>query len=418
MMIAPAAGAESGTMQAPAIADGGHLRNSAVSGGIPIAPSARIFTTCDVTHLLVIQHLRRHLAAGSIRDYLIWYPTENNQAIDQFMTSIISSADFADSLDIRHGASLQPRTHGLMQWLLESPRRLRADATMLRRWMDRNGIAEETAELWTAEPFHFNVIFARGMLRRATHVKIPHCFNLEDVMSPGLKDNTEAPWREASWAKKHIYFPWLRWTSGMNMRLDKIVYDRAYTFAAPSPWSANSVDLSSLISVDAFASTYRSLPSAMRAEVDAALESIRAGAKPLVLLLLFGFGAGDEFRELYQRSIARLFTEHATELQNCTLAVKVHPNTEGDQERIFTEWLKANVPAQIHEIRHRLNLEFMLPQLKPDYVMAGLCGSLPVVRDLGAGRPIMLAEWLEYYLAENPGERHAVTQFLRGIEIW
>ena len=418
MMIAPAAGAESATMQAPGIADGGHLRNSAVSGGIPIAPSARIFTTCDITHLLVIQHLRRRLAAGSIRDYLIWYPTENNRAIDELMTSIISSADFADSLDIRHGASLQPRPHSRMQWLLESPRRLRADATMLRRWMDRNGIIEETAELWTAEPFHFNVIFARGMLRRARHVKIPHCFNLEDVMSPGIKHNAEAPWREASWAKKHIYFPWLRWTTGMNMRLDKIVYDRAYTFAAPSPWSANSVDLSSLISVDAFASTYRSLPSAMRAEVDAALGSIRAGAKPLVLLLLFGFGAGDEFRELYQRSIARLFTGHAAELRNCTLAVKVHPNTEGGQERIFIEWLKTNVPAQIHEIHHRLNLEFMLPQLKPDYVMAGLCGSLPVVRDLRAGRPIMLAEWLEYYLAEHPGERHAVTQFLRGIEIW
>jgi hypothetical protein len=414
----PAIGAESMAMQAPAITDGGHLRNSAVSGRISIAPSARIFTTCDVTHLLVIQHLRRHLPAGSIRDYLIWFPTENNRVVDELMTSVISSADFADSLDIRHGASLQPRAHGPIQWLLEAPRRLRADAAMLHRWMDRNGIAEETTELWTAEPFHFNVIFARGMLRRAIHVKIPHCFNLEDVMSPSLKDSAEAPWREASWAKKLIYFPWLRWTSGMNMRLDKIVYDRAYTFAAPSPWSANSVDLSSLISVDTFASTYRSLPSAMRAEVDAALRPIRAGAKPLVLLLLLGFGAGDEFRELYQRSIARLFTEHAAELRNCTLAVKVHPNTQGDQERIFTEWLKTNVPAQIHEIRHRLNLEFMLPQLKPDYVIAGLCGSLPIVRDLRAGRAIMLAEFLDYYLAENAKARQWVPKFLQGIEVW
>jgi hypothetical protein len=418
MTITPAAGAEGTTMQTSVTADDGHLRNSATPGRAPIASSARIFTTCDITHLLVIQHLRRHLPSTSIRDYLIWYPTENNRSIDEFMSSIISRADFADNLDIRHGASLQPRTHGRMQWLLESPRRLRADATMLHRWMERNGIAEEDTELWTAEPFHFNVIFPRGMLRRSIHVKIPHCFNFEDAMSPSLKDNVEAPWRRAPWAKKHIYFPWLRWTSGMDMRLDKIVYDRAYTFAAPSPWSANSVDLSSLISVDAFASTYRGLPSAMRAEVETILGPIRAGAKPLVLLLLFGFGAGDESRELYQRSIARIFTEHATELRNCTLAVKVHPNTQGDQERPFTEWLKTNVPAQIHEIHHRLNLEFMLPQLKPDYVMAGLCGSLPIVRDLHAGRAIMLAEFLDFYLAQNPTARQWVPQFLQGIEVW
>jgi hypothetical protein len=418
MTITPAAGAEGTTMQTSATADDGYLRNSATPGRVPIASSARIFTTCDITHLLVIQHLRRHLPSMSIRDYLIWYPTENNRSIDEVMTSVISSADFADSLDIRHGASLQPRTHSRAQWLPESPRRLRADATMLHRWMDRNGIAEETTELWAAEPFHFNVIFARGMLRRAIHVKIPHCFNFEDATSPSLKEKTEAPWREAPWAKKYLYFPWLHWMSGMNMRIDRIVYDRAYTFAEPSPWSANSVDLSSLISIDAFARTYRGLPPGMRAEVESMLAPIRAGAKPLVLLLLFGLGAGDELRELYQRSIARLFTEHATELRNCTLAVKVHPNAQGDQERVFTEWLKTNVPAQIHEIRHRLNLEFMLPQLSPDYVMAGLCGSLPIVRDLRAGRAIMLAELLDAYIAEHRQARGWMAQFMRGIEVW
>ena len=53
-------------------------------------------------------------------------------------------------------------------------------------------------------------------------------------------------------------------------------------------------------------------------------------------------------------------------------------------------------------MRHPLNLEFMLPQLRPDYVVAGLCGSLPIVRDLGAGRPIMLAEWLDIILRNGP----------------
>jgi hypothetical protein len=414
MMIGPAAGVEGAKTRSPAPADG--RLNAEVRARPPIAPTARIFTTCDITHLLVIQHLRRHLPA--MPDYLIWYPMENNRFIDEFMSSIIAGAGFADTLDIRHGASMQPRRHSGAQWLLESPRRLRADGAMLRRWLHRNGIAEENTELWAAEPFHFNVILPRGMLRRATHVKIPHCFNFEDAMSPSLKNDVEAQWRKASWAKKHLYVPWLRWTSGMNMRIDKIVYDRAYTFAEPSPWSENSVDLTSLISIDAFARTYRGLPSGMRAEVEAMLGPIRAGAKPLVLLLLFGFGAGDAIRKLYQRSMVRLFAERAAELRNCTLAVKVHPNTQGEQERVFIAWLKANVPAQVHEIQHRLNLEFMLPQLSPDYVMAGLCGSLPILRDLRVGRAIMLAELLDAYIAEHPQARGWVSQFKRGIEIW
>ena len=84
----------------------------------------------------------------------------------------------------------------------------------------------------------------------------------------------------------------------------------------------------------------------MRAEVDAMLAPIRAGAKPLVLLLLFGFGAGEDIRELYQRSIARLFTERAAELRNCTLAVKAHPNTQGEQERISLNGSKRTSPRK------------------------------------------------------------------------
>ena len=60
----------------------------------------------------------------------------------------------------------------------------------------------------------------------------------------------------------------------------------------------------------------------------------------------------------------------------------------------------------------------MLPQLSPDFVIAGLCGSLPIVRDLRAGRAIMLAELLDIYLAERPKARQWVPQFLQGIEVW
>jgi hypothetical protein len=221
-----------------------------------------------------------------------------------------------------------------------------------------------------------------------------------------------------SWPKKHVFLPWQRWVSGVDMRMERVAYDCAYTFALRSPWSDNSVDLSALISLDAFSRTYQNLPAAMRAEVESELAPIQGGPRPLVLLLLFGLGDDDAYRTIYQRSVARIFAAHASELRGCTLAVKVHPGANGKQERLLFDWLRVNVPAQVHEIRHRLNLEFMLPQLQPDYLIAGLCGSLPVVRDLRIGRPIIIAEWLDLYLAEYPWQRQAVSEFLRGIEIW
>jgi hypothetical protein len=378
----------------------------------------RIFTACHGTQLLVIQHLRRHLQRPPSREFLIWHPLDDNPSIDRFMRSVASEAGFDGVLDIRDIESLRPRTQGSLAWWFESARRLRCDAGTLHAWMAANGIDEAAVELWADEPMHLNVILSRGTLSQSVHVKIPHCFNFEDAMTPHLVSNFEAKWHKAPWAKKHIYYPWLRLSSRVDMRLDRIAYDRAYTFAMPSPWSANSVDVSKLISIDAFADTYRGLPPSMRAEVDASLEPIRAGAKPLVLLLLFGLGSDDATRTMYQQTMLRIFSEHAAELQGCSLVVKWHPAGGGEQERIFTEWLRTNVPAQIHEIRHRLNLEFMLPQLNPDYVMAGLCGSLPIVRDLRAGRAIMLAELLDAYIAEHPQARGWVTQFLRGIEIW
>ena len=388
------------------------------SSQVPAAKLTRIFAACHGTQLLVIQHLRRHLQRPPAREFLIWHPFENNPAVDRFMNAIVTEAGFDGTLDIRDFESLRPRMQGPLTWWFESVRRLRSDADALRAWMLANDIDEATAELWTDEPIHFHAIIPRAVFSRARQIKMPHCFNLEDCMSAEAKGSFDARWTSVSRAKKFLFLPWQRWTSGVDLRMERIVYDRAYTFDSPSPWSANSVDASGLISLDAFAGTYSGLPGAMRAEVDGLLKQIRQSPGPLVLLLLFGLGSDDAFRTLYQRSIARIFAEHAAQLQDCSLVVKWHPGATGEQEPSLVEWLRTNVPAQIHEIRHPLNLEFMLPQLRPDYVVAGLCGSLPIVRDLGAGRPIIISEWLDQYLAERPGEGHAVTQFLRGIEVW
>jgi hypothetical protein len=329
---------------------------------------------------------------------------------------VISTAGFADTLDIRDFESLRPRNHGRSAWWFESARRLQQDAAAIRGWMKKRGIVEADVELWADDPIHFYVSFSRGVLRKSRHVKIPHCFNLEDDTIPEFKRKLEAEWRATPWPKKFILQPWQRRMSGVDLRMDRVVYDRAYSFDRPSCWAETNVDVSGLISIAAFEKTYQSLPAETRAEVEAILAPIRAGRRPLVLLLLFGLGP--ELRRLYEIAMARIFSERASEWKDCSLAVKVHPAARGIEEQVFIDWLKSNVPAQVHPISHALNLEFMLPQLQPDYVLAGLCGALPIVTRLQVGHAVALSELIDAYLQDHPDERQATRKFLRGIEVW
>jgi hypothetical protein len=138
----------------------------------------------------------------------------------------------------------------------------------------------------------------------------------------------------------------------------------------------------------------------------------------LVLLLLFGLGSDSGLRRVYQKSVSRIFSERATELKNCSLAVKVHPGADGTQERAFIDWLKGNIPAQVYPIIHSLNLEFMLPQLRPDYVWAGPCGAMPIVRRLKVARPIVLPEITEELCRRAPADGNSYLDVVQGIEAW
>lgn len=378
----------------------------------------RIFSVSHGTQLLVIQHLRCHLQLPKAREFLVWHPLGGNPLIDRFMQSIIETANFEAVFDVRHFESLRPRTESAIKWWFESTRRLRCDARYVRQWMKTHDILDEEVELWADDPIHFNVNFFRGFFRKARHVKFPHGFDYEDETMPETKKRFEAKWHSVSWVKRNLFWPWQTLWSGVELRLERCVVDTSYTFDRPSPWGRKSVDVSELISMDAFAKTYHVLPSGIRAEIDAILEPIRTSQKPLVFLLLFGLGPDDSIRIMYQQAVARIFTERASELRNCTLVVKWHPGATGSQEKILLAWLRANVPARIHEIRHPLNLEFMLPQLRPNYVVAGLCGSLPIVRTLGAGKPILLADLRDSYIEANAAQRAWAMQFQQGIEIW
>jgi hypothetical protein len=389
-------------------------RLSGAAGG----GNARVFTACQGTQLMVVQHLRRHLPAPDCRDFLLWHPYENIPFIDRFMAAVISDAGFADTLDIREFESLRKRTHSAFAWLIESPRRLRSDSYAVQQWMQRNQLLNDQIELWADDPIHFNVNFSRGYFRAARHVRIPHCFDQENVLNIAYGAAMERQGSDALSSSRRAFLAWQRCASGVDLRPERVACDRAYTFDRPFPAVKRNLDVSHLISLKAFTETYNTLPTAIREQVASALQPIVASRKPLVLLLLFGLGRDPELRGLYERAVDRIFSEHARELTGCSLAVKVHPSSSGAQERAFIERLRMSLPVELHVIDHGLNLEFMLPQLRPDYVVAGVCGGLPVVRRLRVGRPVVLSEFIDLCLRQHPVEKRDVLAYLADVEIW
>jgi hypothetical protein len=300
-------------------------------------------------------------------------------------------------------------------WWFESAHRLSRDAAVVRNWLAQSRITLDQAEVWADDPMHVYVHLIRGMLRAADQVKIPHCFNQEDSTVAAWKGRLQKAWRGGSPLRRHVFRAWQRWVSGVDLRMERVVYRRAYTFDMPSPWSRDSRDVSDLISVPAFDATYRSFSQSARDEVDAILGPIRAARRPLLLLLLFGLSP--ELRLAYQVAVTRVFTQRS-ELKNCSFAVKVHPGTNGPEEQRFFAWLEDNLPVPVHRIVHPLNLEFMLPQLRPDYVLAGPCGALPVIRRLGIGRPVALPEVTDEMCRMLPAEAGAFRSIVRSMECW
>lgn len=395
------------------------LEETASADPLATAPrrSIRIFTACHGTQLLVIQHLRRHLDRPLARELLFWCPLDDSQVGAAFLESVIPSAGFDSTFDARSLQSFQAREGGSVKWWFESARRLRHDASVVRSWLAQNSESGEALELWADDPIHFNVLFCKALFQEARQVKYPHCFNLEDSTCSDYRQMIVENASNSSWVKRRLFWPWLNLLSGCDLDPGRtMTYDLGYTFDQPSCWAAESVDVSQLISLKRFEETLSTLPLALRQEMKAIVGPIQDGRRPLVLLLLFGLDGVSQ--EAYRRSLARVFRTRSNELRNCTLAIKVHPAARGVEEEALFEWAAANLPVDVFPIRSVLNLEFMLPLMQPDFVLAGPCGALPIVRRLGVSRAIVLPEILDIVDERFPAERANSARLVEGLEVW
>jgi len=378
----------------------------------------RIFTVYHVTQLMVVLHLRHHLRLPKAREFLIWTPMVESSPMERFMREVIPAAGFDATLDIRDFESLRPRTQGPLSWWFESARRLRKDARAVREWLEKHSIDEADAELWADDPIHLNVIFLKGLLRHARQIKFPHGFNLEDSSTPAYRERLAAKLRGVSLAKRTLFLPWLKLVSDFEGAPDRILtYAEGYTFDQPSCWAPQSIDVSHLVSIEAFKETYENLPQAIRTGIEAMLAPVNAEAKPVILLLLFGLSPSA--RAAYQIAMSRVFQERRSSFEQRVLLVKTHPAAaSGGEEELFFRWLDSVSPCKVHVLRHPLNLEFLLPLVKLDSVLAGPCGALPMLRRVRSGRPVVLSEVTEELIRAFPDERDTYEKLIAGIEAW
>jgi len=282
--------------------------------------------------------------------------------------------------------------------------------------MRANRIRENESELWSDDPLHFNVVFAKALLRRARQVKIPHAFNLEDGTCCSYRDGLLKK-TAASLAKRLLFWPWIRLASSCDFRSETVFrYDSGYSFDRPSCWANAAIDASGLISARAFMETLETLPIELRTQVHSSAAQLRTCPRPVVLVLLFGLTA--ELAAAYRESLSRIFAERALSLRECTVAVKVHPGSSGSEEAGFIAWAKANLPAEVVPIYTLVNLELMLADMAPDFILAGPCGALPVAQRLGLGAPIVLPEIMAELCRAFPGDAACFNEMVVGMESW
>lgn len=378
---------------------------------------ARIYSVTQGTQLLVVQHLRLHLDLPPAEEYLIWYPLNDSPWVDVFMREVIASAGFTATLDVRALQSLAPRRHSAVEWLFEAPRRLAVDAKYIRNWLGEVGAMEGDVELWLDDPIHFNVVFLRALLARATQIKFPHCFNIEDAGGVGYRHRYEVKMRrENSWLRRG-FCRWLRLLTGCDFNPESLLsYDHAYSFDVPSSWSSRQLDVSHLVSLERLAETYRSLPHALRIDIEEQLRPLGNAKGPVALLLLFGLTPTASHS--YRQAMTRVFAEHGDLLRGGVLGIKVHPGARGPEEEEFFSWARASLPVEVIPLRTVMNLELLLPILLPDFVFAGPCGALPVLRTLEVSRPIVLSEVTEELCRSHPTEAEDFRRLVQGMEVW
>ena len=332
----------------------------------------------------------------------------------------------------RHDRIAKPwpmhRTRGLKQALVEQlqglNRRLellsnhRRDAREIRHTLQAHLATGRVKEVWTDEPGNHPMRLVHGLFPKATHVKFPHAFCLEDPSSFLFREQVLEEWREEATWRRNAFWHLARMYSSVRFNLQLgSCFDRAYTFDVESPWSDKSVDVSRLVTSSEMVRAYGALPAALRREIESQVNAA-SGGNHLQWALLLLFELDERARAKYVQAMVRIVQQHPDAFGNLQFVVKPHPlNRDGQPELLAQELSQAlNKPVTIFNCA--LSLDILWSVVPARLVFAGPCGALPVARRLGAATTIVLREILDEWKHRHPGYAHYYDLIVDGIDVW
>ncbi len=384
----------------------------------------RICAAVSTTQLLPLIHLLRYQPEENCQDILLWDTSVMGVSAEEgatLMKAVAESYPFAATYRLKNFKISTPRTAGTVGWPFQFLLRHRHDSQILKKLLIPHLKGNPQVEIWTDEPIHSPMRFIHGMFPSACHVKIPHAFNLELFANKFYRATMLEQSKSKATIPRKILWKINNLISGISYDTETgLIFDRAYTFNRPSPWSDNSVDMSQTITLENMKEIYRYLPKYLQSEIENKIQSVSSSPKkPWILLLLFGISTL-EGKQIYRNAINRIFQEKPELFSGRQLVLKPHPTGPTKLSLELVEELSHDLPIEVSFFDCRLNLDVLWHLIPADIVLAGPCGALPIVNRLGVARSLVVKEILEdffNFLPEDSNEFKAFREMLEVIEI-
>lgn len=386
--------------------------------------SVRICAAVSTTQLLPLIHILRHQPEVNCQDILLWDTSCMGAAAEEgakLMQAVAESYPFAAIYRLENFKIPTQRTAGVIGWPLQFLLRHKHDSQKLKKLLLAHLKDSPKVEIWTDEPIHFPMMFLHGMFPTATHVKIPHGFDLELSANKFDRAARLEQRKLLTTIPRRILWKINKLISGISYDTETgLIFDRAYTFNRPSSWSDSSVDMSQTITLENMKEIYSSLSQYLRSEIEAKIQSVSSPQKkPWILLLLFPISSL-ESKEIYRNAINRIFQEKSELFSGHQLVIKPHPIGSTKLPLELVEELSRDLPIEVSFFNCRLNLDILWHLIPADIVLAGPCGALPIVSRLGVARSLVINEILEdsfNFFSEESVEFKQFKEMMEGLDV-
>lgn len=385
----------------------------------PAAPElVRLCAAFTTTQLLPLIHILRYAQLPPGRNVLLTATETLPEPVQPFYEAVANSHPFAQRVDL----STLTVADYFNQRNFINPLPLIANFRKNRQWLLRcigiSHIRRDSVELWTDEPFTSRHRFLHAIFSDATRVKYPHGFNLEDSVSPLLRENLRRKLAGQVKLPHHILWSTVSLTTGARITRDMgLRYERAYTFDKPSPFASTSINVNKHYTMDSLAALYQALPADKKKDVlDLIAQASDGSGDAWVILSLYVLTP--ERQRGYLEALVNLQKAHPDLLAGARIVLKPHPLANPTELGEFAKKIEELIGVPTRVFPCPLNFEIIWHQLpKIKALITAPCGVVPFVRRFGLTRVFLAGSLLREFSAPGFSNEPVADELVAGCEV-